>query len=91
MNARNLLTSDLVTHTVLLNATSVCRQRRNNVSDSPLQVLRNAGIDRLPEAQRAVFENLNPEELEVAVSIQKRQNAVAPDVEGQGDTYNTVC
>lgn len=91
MDARDLLTSDLVIHTVLMSTSCACHQRRVIVPENQLQVLRDAGIDRLPEAQRAVFENLNPEELKVAVSIQKRLNAVAPDVEGQGDTYNTVC
>ncbi|WP_084964874.1 aroma-sacti cluster domain-containing protein [Thermoactinospora rubra] len=61
------------------------------MSDDPLAPLRAAGLDRLPEAQRAVFEQLTPEEMAVVSSIQERLNAAAPDVEGQGNLINSLC
>lgn len=60
------------------------------MSNDPLASLRAAGLDRLPEAQRAVFEDLSPEEMRVVSAIQERLNATAPDVEGQSST-NCLC
>jgi hypothetical protein len=59
------------------------------MAESPLQA---AGLDRLPEAQRMVFEQLSPEELAVVNSIQERLNAAAPDVQGhESDNVNCAC
>ncbi|KAB8194183.1 hypothetical protein FH608_018605 [Nonomuraea phyllanthi] len=57
----------------------------------PRDALRAAGLDRLPEAQRMVFEELSPEELRVVGVIQERLNAAMPEVAGQNNTYNTIC
>ncbi|MEV0390018.1 aroma-sacti cluster domain-containing protein [Nonomuraea sp. NPDC050643] len=61
------------------------------MSNDPLAQLRAAGLDRLPEAQRVVFEDLSPEELRVVGVIQERLNAAAPEVEGQQNKNNTLC
>ncbi|GAA0328125.1 hypothetical protein NE235_31560 [Actinoallomurus spadix] len=68
------------------------------MSKDPLAPLNAAGLQRLPEPMRAVFEDLSPEELRVAGAIQERLNAVAPDVEGQttdpgsgGNNNNCLC
>lgn len=54
-------------------------------------VLAEAGLDRLPEGMREVFDNLSPTELEVAAKIQERLNAVTPEIEGQADSVNCLC
>ncbi|MCO5973218.1 aroma-sacti cluster domain-containing protein [Actinoallomurus soli] len=62
------------------------------MSKDSLGPLNAAGLQRLPEPMRAVFEDLSPEELRVASAIQERLNAVAPDVEGQiSDPNNNNC
>lgn len=54
------------------------------------EALNKAGLQRLPEAQRLVFEELSADELSVVNAIQERLNAAAPEVEGQGNT-NCLC
>ncbi|MCO5973217.1 aroma-sacti cluster domain-containing protein [Actinoallomurus soli] len=62
------------------------------MSKDPLAPLNAAGLQRLPEPMKAVFENLSPEELRVASAIQERLNAVTPDFEGQSaDNNNCLC
>ncbi|MFI6599559.1 aroma-sacti cluster domain-containing protein [Nonomuraea sp. NPDC050536] len=61
------------------------------MSNDPLAPLRAAGLDRLPESQRAVFEELSPEEMRVVSAIQERLNAAAPEVEGQMNKNNCLC
>ncbi|MCO5991780.1 aroma-sacti cluster domain-containing protein [Actinoallomurus rhizosphaericola] len=71
------------------------------MSKDPPAPLDTAGLQRLPEPMRAVFDDLSPEELRVANTIQERLNALVPDVEGQisdpgsggggGNTNNTLC
>ena len=46
------------------------------MSKDSLGPLNAAGLQRLPEPMRAVFEDLSPEELRVASAIQERLNAV---------------
>ena len=62
------------------------------MSQDPLGPLNAAGLQRLPEQMRVVFEDLSPEELRVAGAIQERLNALAPEVEGQvNDNNNCLC
>ncbi|MCO5991781.1 aroma-sacti cluster domain-containing protein [Actinoallomurus rhizosphaericola] len=71
------------------------------MSKDPIAPLNAAGLQRLPQPMKAVFEDLSPEELRVASAIQERLNAVTPDVEGQisdpgsggggGNNNNTLC
>jgi len=56
----------------------------------PNESLQAAGLANLPAAQRRVFDELSPEELEVVGAIQARLNDAAPEVEGMNNN-NTVC
>jgi hypothetical protein len=60
------------------------------MSDSGFDTWRKAGLERLPESQRVVFESLSPEELKVCLDIQERLNAAIPEVEAQ-DNVNCLC
>ncbi len=60
------------------------------MSANAFDTLRKAGLDRLPESQRLVFENLSPDELKVCLDIQERLNAAVPEVEAQ-DNVNCLC
>ncbi|MCW2876675.1 MAG: hypothetical protein JWQ95_775 [Sphaerisporangium sp.] len=60
------------------------------MSSNPRDALNAAGLDRLPETQRMVFEGLSAEELRIVGAIQDRLNAATPEVEGQSNN-NTVC
>lgn len=64
------------------------------MATDPVQPIKAAGLQRLPEEMRVVFEELSPEELKVASAIQERLNATAPEVEGQvadGNNNNCLC
>lgn len=62
-----------------------CWRKVNLMAFNAIVVLRNAGypVDMLSEAQRAVFADLNEEEVNVLVSVQQRLHEVGADVEGQ--------
>jgi hypothetical protein len=60
------------------------------MSKEPLAALNAAGLQRLPESMRTVFEGLSPEELRVATAIQERLNNAVPEIEGQ-DNVNCLC
>jgi hypothetical protein len=62
------------------------------MATDPMEPINAAGLQRLPESMRVVFEELSPEELKVAGAIQERLNATAPEVEGQvADNNNCLC
>ena len=64
------------------------------MSTDSLEILRQAGapVDKLPEAQRAVFEGLSEHEVEVLASLQAKLNEAASDVEGQeSSNTNNLC
>lgn len=61
------------------------------MANEPLSVLRPA-LDRMTPAQQDVIKSLNPEELKLAAALHQRLEAVAPEVEGQGDIKaNSLC
>jgi hypothetical protein len=69
-------------------------ERKSGGIGRRLQPINAAGLQRLPEQMRVVFEELTPEELKVANAIQDRLNATAPEVEGQvadGTNNNCLC
>lgn len=60
--------------------------------ESSFDALNKAGLQRLPEAQRVIFEELSPDELRVVSAIQERLNAAAPEIEAQAaDNNNCLC
>jgi hypothetical protein len=62
------------------------------MSQDPKEILRAAGLDNLPAAQRRVFDDLTPAELEVVGAVQSRLNSAAPEVEGMANNNNnTLC
>lgn len=60
------------------------------MSKSPLEVLQ-PSLEKLPTAQRAVFESLSPAELGLAVKLQERLASVEPEVSGQNNLNNCLC
>ncbi|WP_328992377.1 hypothetical protein OG394_39005 [Kribbella sp. NBC_01245] len=60
------------------------------MSKNSLDALRPA-LDRMTEAQQAVFSSLSPEEIDLAAKIQTRLDAVSPEVEGQANNTNNLC
>jgi N-acetylmuramic acid 6-phosphate (MurNAc-6-P) etherase len=63
------------------------------MASSTLERLRNSGmaVDDLSAEEKRVFEALNEDEAEVILSVQQRLQAVAGEVEGMGNTNNSLC
>lgn len=60
------------------------------MSKSPREIFGPA-FERLPAAQREVFESLSPEELSLAAMLQDRLEAASPEVAGQSNQAIIVC
>lgn len=60
------------------------------MSNASIDDLRPA-LDRMTSAQQNVMKSLNQEELNFAVSLQRRLDAVSPEIEGQRDNANNLC